>query len=397
MAAVFWNPLTVFVKPKVLSEEGPITHSYRANACVSPQAELLHLIPHIYQCMRRSYQVPKEEGESPKDVYYQPTVEAFGLGTVYSAPMLLILVLFQLLLALLHPEGLALSFLLMLLEAFAILQIHSTTSSLHCSRLYSDQHTLGLWTVASLEDALGLRDKGLTLDELWSAREMVAENHAVFSIGDGDLGMHIAYHYIVTGDSRSIEIEELLKEVILSEEKRKKIDLFVQEVTTLLSSVPETKFTEIADQSWLPPGIKVPLLQIPFTVKGRFRMAPPRSLNVVGSYPLGTCTKPDVNVDLAVTMPPSPGYRHLTYDLRTRPQLRHMRLSNCRSIIIGLGMLQAVAGGGRFHCSRSVVSVGRLTVASGDPWSIVTGATAIAHVQDDGSLPSPLCRRSYCS
>ncbi|XP_051785412.1 nucleolar protein 6-like [Erpetoichthys calabaricus] len=101
-----------------------------------------------------------------------------------------------------------------------------------------------------------------------------------------------------------MQIEELLKEVILSEEKRKKIDLFVQEVTTLLSSVPETNFTEIADQSWLPPGIKVPLLQIPFTVKGRFRMAPPCSLNVVGSYPLGTCTKPDINVDLAVTMPP---------------------------------------------------------------------------------------------
>ncbi|XP_039613899.1 GPI ethanolamine phosphate transferase 3 [Polypterus senegalus] len=156
MAAVFWNPLTVFVKPKVLSEEGPITHSYRANACVSPQAELLHLIPHIYQCMRRSYQVPKEEGESPKDVYYQPTVEAFGLGTVYSAPMLLILVLFQLLLALLHPEGLALSFLLMLLEAFAILQIHSTTSSLHCSRLYSDKFSVPwcvvlMWALAATQ------------------------------------------------------------------------------------------------------------------------------------------------------------------------------------------------------------------------------------------------------
>ncbi|KAG2470179.1 BARX2 protein, partial [Polypterus senegalus] len=68
-----------------------------------------------------------------------------------------------------------------------------------------------------------------------------------------------------------------------------------------------------------------------------------------------------------------------------RPQLR--RLSNCRSVIFDLGMLQAVAGGGQYHCSRSVVSLRQLPTASGDPWSIVTRATAIARVQDYGSLP----------
>ncbi|KAG2459874.1 CAPS2 protein, partial [Polypterus senegalus] len=36
-------------------------------------------------------------------------------------------------------------------------------------------------------------------------------------------------------------------------------------------------------------------------------------------------------------------YRHLTYNVRTGLQLRHMHLSNCRSIIFGLGTLQAVA------------------------------------------------------
>ncbi|KAG2460243.1 RB6I2 protein, partial [Polypterus senegalus] len=65
-----------------------------------------------------------------------------------------------------------------------------------------------------------------------------------------------------------------------------------------------------------------------------------------------------------------------------------MRLSNCHSVIFGLGMLQTVAGGGRFRCSHSVVSLGRLPVASGDAWSIVTGATAIARVQDNGLLPA---------
>lgn len=32
-------------------------------------------------------------------------------------------------------------------------------------------------------------------------------------------------------------------------------------------------------------------------------MTPPASIDVIGSYPLGTCTKPRVVVDLAVTIP----------------------------------------------------------------------------------------------
>ncbi|KAG2464784.1 CO9A1 protein, partial [Polypterus senegalus] len=42
--------------------------------------------------------------------------------------------------------------------------------------------------------------------------------------------------------------------------------------------------------------------------------------------------------------PPGLCYGHPTYDIRTGPQLRRMRLSNCRSVIFGLGTLQAVAG-----------------------------------------------------
>lgn len=32
-------------------------------------------------------------------------------------------------------------------------------------------------------------------------------------------------------------------------------------------------------------------------------MAPPPSVDLIGSYPLGTCTKPRVIVDLALTIP----------------------------------------------------------------------------------------------
>ncbi|NWS41074.1 NOL6 protein, partial [Probosciger aterrimus] len=100
-----------------------------------------------------------------------------------------------------------------------------------------------------------------------------------------------------------LQIEELLKEVTLKETKKKKIDAFLHEVNSLLSAIPETPETELTDQAWLPKDVKVPFLQVPFSVKGRFHFMPPAELKVVGSYLLGTCIRPEINVDMAVTMP----------------------------------------------------------------------------------------------
>ncbi|XP_033928968.1 nucleolar protein 6 [Melopsittacus undulatus] len=100
-----------------------------------------------------------------------------------------------------------------------------------------------------------------------------------------------------------LQIEELLKEVTLKETKKKKIDAFLHEINSLLSAIPETPETELTDQAWLPKDVKVPFLQVPFSVKGRFRFMPPTELKVVGSYLLGTCIRPEINVDVAVTMP----------------------------------------------------------------------------------------------
>lgn len=54
---------------------------------------------------------------------------------------------------------------------------------------------------------------------------------------------------------------------------------------------------------------------MPFGVKGKFRFLPPAAVKVVGSYLLGTCIKPDINVDVAVMMPrvslSMPPYRSL--------------------------------------------------------------------------------------
>ncbi|NWZ30687.1 NOL6 protein, partial [Asarcornis scutulata] len=100
-----------------------------------------------------------------------------------------------------------------------------------------------------------------------------------------------------------LQIEELLKEVTLKETKKKKIDAFLHEINSLLSAIPETSESDLTDQSWLPRDVKVPFLQVPFNVKGKFRFLPPAQLSVVGSYLLGTCIKPEINVDVAVTMP----------------------------------------------------------------------------------------------
>ncbi|XP_008840690.1 nucleolar protein 6 isoform X1 [Nannospalax galili] len=100
-----------------------------------------------------------------------------------------------------------------------------------------------------------------------------------------------------------LQVEELLKEVRLSEKKKDRIDAFLREVHQRIQSVPSIPETELTDQSWLPAGVRVPLHQVPYAVKGSFCFLPPSQVTVVGSYLLGTCIQPDINVDVALTIP----------------------------------------------------------------------------------------------
>ncbi|XP_028274384.1 GPI ethanolamine phosphate transferase 3 [Parambassis ranga] len=135
LCLIWLDPLTVFVKTRAAASARSSSlppARYRASTGMSPQAELHHLIPQIYQRMRRSL----DDGELSRDseVDNRPAVEAYGLGTVYSAPVLLFCGLLGIGLLLLHPEGMALSFLLLMLEMGALLHIHAsstTLSSLH--------------------------------------------------------------------------------------------------------------------------------------------------------------------------------------------------------------------------------------------------------------------------
>ncbi|ELR51092.1 Nucleolar protein 6 [Bos mutus] len=100
-----------------------------------------------------------------------------------------------------------------------------------------------------------------------------------------------------------LQVEELLKEVRLSEKKKERIDAFLREVNQRIMRVPSTPETELTNQAWLPDGVQVPIHQVPYTVKGRFHFLPPAQVTVVGSYLLGTCIRPDINVDVALTIP----------------------------------------------------------------------------------------------
>lgn len=131
MLLIWLDPLTVFVKTRTATTARSSSlppPRYRASTGISPQAELHHLIPQIYQRMRRSLDDGEPRGGN--ELGGRPPVEAYGLGTVYSAPLLLFCGLLGIGLLLLHPEGMALSFLLLLLEMGALLHIHASSATL---------------------------------------------------------------------------------------------------------------------------------------------------------------------------------------------------------------------------------------------------------------------------
>lgn len=59
---------------------------------------------------------------------------------------------------------------------------------------------------------------------------------------------------------------------------------------------------QLDDTTWLS-KVEVPFILVPKSTKGKFHMEPPASVTMIGSYPLGTCIKPRVTVDLMVTIP----------------------------------------------------------------------------------------------
>ncbi|KAG8131353.1 hypothetical protein E2320_017969, partial [Naja naja] len=109
---VWWKPVTVFLES---SQEAPL---------VSSTSEAL--IPQLYRRMQASLKSRLEEAPGG----CRATVAAYGLGSVYSAALLIALALLAFLLMTLHTERLSLAFLLLFVEAFALLWMQACTRAL---------------------------------------------------------------------------------------------------------------------------------------------------------------------------------------------------------------------------------------------------------------------------
>ncbi|XP_040277130.1 GPI ethanolamine phosphate transferase 3 [Bufo bufo] len=127
---VLWNPITVFMKSRVSEVDSTVTTYHGAPGSA---AELQHVIPQIYRTMQRTLKSRLQHGVEGGDRKKGAAVEAYGLGSVYSAAMVITLSILTLVLILLHSERLTPAFLLLLLEAFIILHIHG-----HIANIYGD-------------------------------------------------------------------------------------------------------------------------------------------------------------------------------------------------------------------------------------------------------------------
>ncbi|KAM3938716.1 GPI ethanolamine phosphate transferase 3 [Leptodactylus fuscus] len=125
---ILWNPITVFMKSRVSDDDNTVT-TYRG--APGSAAELQHVIPQIYRKMQRTLKSRLQHGGQGEDGKKGTAVEAYGLGSVYSAAMLVTLSILTLVLILLHSERLTPAFLLLLLEAFVILHIHGQVTNLY--------------------------------------------------------------------------------------------------------------------------------------------------------------------------------------------------------------------------------------------------------------------------
>ncbi|XP_051891299.1 GPI ethanolamine phosphate transferase 3 isoform X2 [Pristis pectinata] len=119
---VLWNPITVFVKDNKQSDETLVPSSKNS---AEMKADSLHVIPLIYRKMHQSMKIHFNGDQNESQ-----TVAAYGLGTVYSAALLIVIVLLTFLLVLLHNERMSLAFLLLFLEGFSFLEIHGTARNL---------------------------------------------------------------------------------------------------------------------------------------------------------------------------------------------------------------------------------------------------------------------------
>ncbi|XP_078252447.1 GPI ethanolamine phosphate transferase 3, catalytic subunit isoform X4 [Rhinoraja longicauda] len=138
---VLWNPITVFVKENRQSDE-TLVPSCKSSA--EMKADSLHVIPLIYRKIQRSMKIHFNGDQDESR-----TVAAYGLGTVYSAALLIVIVLLAFLLILLHNERMSLAFLLLFLEGFSLLEIHGMARNLSLQTDYTGYFTVPWYAITA--------------------------------------------------------------------------------------------------------------------------------------------------------------------------------------------------------------------------------------------------------
>lgn len=100
-----------------------------------------------------------------------------------------------------------------------------------------------------------------------------------------------------------LQAEEMTKEMEVTGGKKKAISEAVDQLRKVLFSLKEIEVDNVSHTSWLPPNIKVPWKWKGHNVKGAIKLQKPIEIEIAGSFPLETCSKSSLNVDVILKMP----------------------------------------------------------------------------------------------
>lgn len=101
-----------------------------------------------------------------------------------------------------------------------------------------------------------------------------------------------------------LQVSELLKEISVKQKLKSRLEEACSFLTNTLQHLPSGKEHKITDRKWLKSkGIKMPLVEKPFQVKGTFQFQPPVDICVCGSLVLDTMVMPNAEADLVLIIP----------------------------------------------------------------------------------------------
>ncbi|XP_029437587.1 GPI ethanolamine phosphate transferase 3 isoform X2 [Rhinatrema bivittatum] len=192
-----WNPMTVFMRDSRESVDHIVT-AYHG----PPQSEvdLRHVIPQIYRKMQKS--LKSRLGRAGEDD--RATVAAYGLGSVYSAALVIVLSLLIFFFLLLHNEGMSLAFLLLLVEGFILLQLHGCSVKLSAASDESEHFVVSwdavtAWAFASAQFFYSTGHQPIFVAIHWNAAFVgFLEGHSsnllpAFLVGANTFASHILF------------------------------------------------------------------------------------------------------------------------------------------------------------------------------------------------------------